>query len=161
MNFETLYSLLLETQYQPGEVIPQEDYKNYNSISFFNDKQEADLCYNFLRASGYDKKGAFVAYKPPEGKRPFSVTQKNISEDEFYFLFVPKTFDAEERKKLKFQFRDYLKQRNFPGWQMYNTLAFQSSRQNGRGGVLKYNPASKYNLDNETKETWRDVITTL
>lgn len=162
MKFETLYNLILENNYKFEKLIPEEDIKNYNMISFFDDKKEANLCYKFLHTSGYDKEGAFVAHMLEKNKRPLPIIKKNISDDEFYFLFIPKTFNEKERKKLKLLFRDFLKQHNFFHWSMYNTIAFAGAKGlEGCGGIFKYDPMNEYSLDQKTKEDWVDIVTNL
>ena len=172
MNFKALCNLILENEHQSVEVIPDNELRKYIGLNFFDDKKETELCFKYLKEAGYDKQGVFLAYMPERDKRPLPITNKslNLSPDEFYFVFVPANFDREERKKFKHGFKVFLQNKDFYNKKnnnvhmanFYSTAAFIPLQTFiGMGGFIKYDPMSKYNLDDETKETWKDVITAL
>jgi len=161
MRFNSLYSLIIEKE-ESENIVPEDELKNYVYLHFFDDIEETKLCYQYLKFSGYDKKGCFIAYIPEEGQRLYPVKSKNRSPEIFYFVLVPTTFNREQRKEFKLRFAKFLKSKNFSNWNWYLTLAFTpGTKLVGGGGVLKYDPMNIYNVDTETKETWRGVIDNL
>jgi len=161
MKFNSLYSLIMEKEEGSG-LIPEDELKNYIYLHFFDDIEEAKLCYKYLKFSGYDKKGCFIAYLPEKSERVLPITKKNVSEDIFYIVLVPVLYNPKERKEFKLRFAKFLKSKNFPQWNLYLAFAFNLGKAlSGLGGVLKYDPLDEYNVDSETKETWRGVLDTL
>lgn len=141
MLFESLYSLIYEQNKQ--EVLTFETLSKYYYHHIGPRENNAVQVNNYLKQNNIPSREAMVIIDNDDGPDPY------------YFFLISKVVSRSKRNKLVMQIKTVVgptaqmrmtQYGEYPAEDIYN------------GSQYEFDPMDRYNLDDETKDAWRDVV---
>lgn len=145
MLFENLYNLINE--HNKAEAISFEDLAKYYYYHIGAQDRNASAINNYLKDNNISNRYAMVV---------IDVDEERFTD--YYYLLVSKVMARAKRSKLVKEVKTLVgpmaqhmltQYKGEPAENIYN------------GHQYIFDPMDKYDLDDETKETWKDIITNL
>lgn len=141
MLFEALYSLIYEQNKQ--EALSFETLSKYYYYHIGPRENNAVQANNFLKQNNISSREAMVVIDNDDGPDPY------------YFFLISKVIGKNKRIRIIKQIKSLVgstaqmrmtQYGEYPAEDIYN------------GSQYEFDPMDRYNLDDETKETWKDII---
>jgi hypothetical protein len=144
MNFNKLYNILFEHSKQ--DVLTHETLVRYYYYHIGPNEKDAKAIDKYLKRNNIDRRWAMV------------VTDTGLDavpEKDYYFFLIAKVMNKGERAK---QMKNIVKLVSADAGLRITQYGEYPAEDIESGSQYEYNYMAKYNLDDETKETWKDVL---
>jgi hypothetical protein len=165
MSFNKIFkNLIVEYSADKNHIYTKQELSNYALFILEDNKKLAQKAYDYLNKSEWSKKGCRVVVRPVPTLEeiPTSSYQRmatSLPLRQLYYILYPINFGLDDIKKIASDLDKHLinGQRQFSISVQYPAVKNIADI----GGITDYDPLDEYNLDDETKQAWGDVISEL
>jgi hypothetical protein len=165
MNFNKLYNnLLLEYSAETSHIYSDNELSMYGLHTLNEDKKLAHAAYNFIKKSQWGLRGCKVVVRPvpllqkiPKGARISTATVEPFRP--LYYVLYPLEFEYEDFKMFAKELGEALSPHHYEPIE-FSTMTRYPARMNlqDMGGITDYDPLGEYNVDKETKDSWKGIL---
>jgi hypothetical protein len=165
MNFNKLYNnLLLEYSAETSHIYSDGELSMYGLHTLDDDKKLAHAAYNFIKKSQWFLRGCRVVVRPvpllqkiPKGARISTATVEPFRP--LYYVLYPSDFDYEEFKKFAKELGHALTPYHYEPMEFSTAIRYPAHMNlKDMGGITDYDLLGEYNVDKETKDSWKGVL---
>jgi hypothetical protein len=165
MNFNKLYNnLLLEYSTETSHIYSDNELSMYGLHTLDDDKKLAHAAYNFLKKTQWGLRGCKVVVRPvpllqkiPKNARISTATVEPFRP--LYYVLYPLEFKYEDFKMFAKDLGRALTPYHYEPME-FSIATRYPARMNLKdmGGITDYDPLDEYNVDKETKDSWKGVL---